>query len=153
MPVSVSYMECHFPFFAVMATVIVLGSILKENTHMMEVVEESGDIRVCSDAWNFPIQYMGAAGASLPDNTITVCGGIDYAFYEEFGPKRICYTLGNRGWREFSFLQTERVYHGSSRIEKGKGIYKRLALIPCSLVDIEFSRHSIPLICQETFIK
>ena len=114
-------------FFTAMATVTVTGSGFW--VHELEVIEESGDTRVCSKKWNFPGDYFSAAGAILPDNTIVVCGGD--TFDPDFDPQYRCYKLKGKKWKSIDILQTARANHAASRIEKGKGIYKRLALIPC----------------------
>ena len=102
-----------------MVTVIVTGK--DSQGDQLRVIEESGDKRLCSDTWNFPVQCNNAAGASLPDNTILVCGG-DCGYGPSHDAQSSCYKLTDGEWKEMGSLQTARAYHASSRTEKGKGI-------------------------------
>ena len=91
----------------------------------MEIIEDSGATRVCPQTLNYPLQVAYAAGSSLPDNTISICGG----YISRLGYSSECYTLKDSKWEKGGNLLTTEIYHASSTIGNGKGTYIQLALI------------------------
>ena len=92
---------------------VVTGYEPNSNEQMqIEIIKENGDTTVCPQMTNYPLDVFLAAGASFPDKTTVVCGGID----NEWGKTANCYKLTNIQWESFGQLQTDRYAHAATRM-------------------------------------
>ena len=114
-------------FFVELVTVLVTG--LYQESRKIEIMEESGFTKVCPYPWNYPISVRWAAGTSLPDNTITICGGSGEDEKGHHTKFTECHTLIDEQWKMVGNLEIERYEHALSTIGNNKGTYIWLALI------------------------
>ena len=89
-----------------MVTLLTTG--LLSNSEKIEIIKENGDTKVYPKVFQYPLKIDSAAGASLPDNTIVICGGQDDVERSE------CYKLTKGQWKFFGQLHTARHGHGGS---------------------------------------
>ena len=105
-----------YVFFVELVTVLITGLEYYHGVEM-EIIEESGVTRLCPTTLNYPMKVADAAGSSLPDNTISICGGeYIHAYFE-------CYTLKDSKWENVGNLLMTRIGSASSTIGNGKGTY------------------------------
>ena len=80
------------------------------DSEKIEIIKENGDTKVYPKVSKYPLKVRKAAGASLPDKTIVICGGEDNAGRS----KSKCYRLANGQWKIFGQLHTARFGSGGS---------------------------------------
>ena len=79
---------------------------------IMEIIDREGNINVCPQIANYPLEIEMAAGLYLPEILITVCGGKDKYWLR----RTECHTLENGQWQLVGNLEIGRNGHGASAI-------------------------------------
>ena len=126
--ISMPIFNVIYGFFVELATILVTGFPYEDGVEM-EIIEESGVTRLCPYTLNYPMQAQYAAGSSLPDNTISICGGEKREDNNEVSHDSDCRKLKDSKWENVGHLKTVRFDFGSSTIGNNKGTYIWLALI------------------------